>query len=370
MSFAARYLGSREPAGFTKNMLETFIESGIEESQNLDYKGIAKDANLDKLSTVVSAFANAEGGLVVLGVSEKEERDDKEHVVRIKPGRVTWAPKSLTREKIESALIDRVRPWVGGLRIHAIRNEAEEAVFLIDVPQSMRPPHQAFDRKYYLRYNFQNLPMDHHQIEDLFFRRLRPRIRPQLEVMNFDQEKSTITLRIGLSNEGSALGKHALFFGEFLNCVSVRKKDLDVFLGIEPITGSERSFRAYYHSPVAVVHPRMVSYAGTIEVELSGPLVISFMVGAEDAPTIRFWSGVNPAYLRGLDRSFLKEPLMLAATSPEEEYDKSASDQLFRQMGIDPEEFVKAIEKIAASADPDSLRSAIAEFEELAKKYN
>jgi len=113
----------------------------------------------------------------------------------------------------------------------------------------------------------------------------------------------------------------------------------------------------------------MVSYAGSIEVDLSGPLVISFMVGAEDAPTTRFWSGVSPAYLRGLDRDLQKEPLTLAATSPEEEYDKGAGDQLFRQLGIDPEEFEKAMEKIATSIDPDSLRSAIAEFEELAKKY-
>ncbi len=121
-----------------------------------------------------------------------------------------------------------------------------------------------------------------------------------------------------------------------------------MFLAIEPIPGREQSFRVSYHSPVAVVHPRMVSYAGSIEV---------------------FWSGVSPAYLRGLDRDLQKEPLTLAATSPEEEYDKGAGDQLFRQLGIDPEEFEKAMEKIATSIDPDSLRSAIAEFEELAKKY-
>lgn len=196
VSFAARYLGRPEASGFSKGMLEAFLESAIEEGLNLDYKDIAAAANPDKLSTVISAFANAEGGLIVLGVSEKEELDERGQVVKIRPGRITWGPKSLTREKIESMLIDRIRPWVNGLRIHATRNEAEEAVFLIDVPQSMRPPHQVSDRKYHLRYNFQNLAMDHHQVEDLFFRRLRPKIRPQLEILNFAQDKSTITLRI------------------------------------------------------------------------------------------------------------------------------------------------------------------------------
>jgi len=105
-------------------MLEAFLESAIEEGLNLDYKDIAAAENPDKLSTIISAFANAEGGLIVLGVAEKEEFDEREHVVRIKPGRIAWGSKSLTREKIESMLIDRIRPWVTGLRIHTIRNEA------------------------------------------------------------------------------------------------------------------------------------------------------------------------------------------------------------------------------------------------------
>jgi len=351
-------------------MLEAFLESAIEEGLNLDYKDIAAAENPDKLSTIISAFANAEGGLIVLGVAEKEEFDEREHVVRIKPGRIAWGSKSLTREKIESMLIDRIRPWVTGLRIHTIRNEAEEAVFLIDVPQSMRPPHQASDKRYPLRYNFQNLAMDHHQIEDLFFRRLRPIIRPQLEILSFAKDKSTISMRIGLSNEGSVIGKHVLFFGEFLNCANVQKKDLRWFLGVEPISGRERSFTVSYHSPIDVVHPRIVSYAGSIDVELSGPLVISFLIGAEDAPTTRFWSGVSPAYLVGRGHDFQKEPLILAATSPEEEYDEEANDQLFRQLGLDPEEYKKMIREIITSLDPESLRKSIANFEEFAKRFS
>src|SRR2546422_7433647 len=236
-------------------MLEAFLESAIEEGLNLDYKDIAAAENPDKLSTIISAFANAEGGLIVLGVSEKEEADEKGQVVKIRPGRITWGPKSLTRERIESMLLSRIRPWVTGLRIHPIRNEAEKPVFLVDVPQSTRPPHQAFDKRYYLRYNFQNLAMDHHQIEDLFFRRLRPIIRPQLEILNFAQDKSLITLRLGLANEGSVIGKHVLFFGEFLNCTKIKGTDANVFLSIDPVTGTEKSFRVHYHSPIAVVHP-------------------------------------------------------------------------------------------------------------------
>ena len=369
VSFAARYLGRLEPSGFSQRMLETFLESAVEEGLNLDYKDIEAAGNPDKLATVISAFANAEGGLLILGVSEKEELDERGHVVRIRPGTITWGAKSLAREKIESMLVSRIRPWVNGLRIHAIRNDANEAVFLIDVPQSMRPPHQASDRRYHLRYNFQNLPMDHHQVEDLFFRRLRPVIRPQLEVMNFEKDTSTITMRIGLANQGSVIGKHVLFFGEFLSCKSVKSKDDRWFLSVDPIAGRERCFQVSFHSPIVVVHPRMVSYAGRIDIVLSGPLMISFLIGAEDAPTVRFLSGVSLQYLAGLDRDFQEEPLTLVATSPEEEYDQDAQDGLFRQLGIDPEEFRKAMQKVVDSEDPESLKRAIAEFEEFAAKY-
>src|SRR2546427_10897538 len=99
-------------------MLEAFLESAIEEGLNLDYKDIAAAANPDKLSTIISAFANAEGGLLILGVTEKEELDEKGRVVKIRPGRITWGSKSVTREKIESMLIDRIRTWVSGLRLH------------------------------------------------------------------------------------------------------------------------------------------------------------------------------------------------------------------------------------------------------------
>jgi hypothetical protein len=95
-----------------------------------------------------------------------------------------------------------------------------------------------------------------------------------------------------------------------------------------------------------------VQFAGAIEVDLSGPLVISFLIGAEDAPTTQFWSGVSPAYLVGLGRDFQKEPLTLVAQSPEEEFNQDATDRLFRQLGLDPE-FLKAMQKVMSATDPE-----------------
>src|SRR5438105_921448 len=140
MSFAARFLGTPGPAGFSTSLLEGFVKQGIEENLNLDYKDIRASENPDKLAQTVCAFANSEGGLLVLGVEEQRDMDEKGNVVKIRPGKITWGPKSVTKEAVESRLLVRVHPWVQGLRIHPVRNEKDGVVFLIDVPQSPRPP--------------------------------------------------------------------------------------------------------------------------------------------------------------------------------------------------------------------------------------
>src|SRR2546425_6599508 len=163
MSFASRFLGTPAASGFTAASLEAFIAQGVEESLNLDYKDIRASDSPDQLARTVCAFANSEGGLLVLGVEEVREKDEKGNDIKIRPGKISWGPKSLKKEAVESALTSRVHPWVEGLRIYPIRNADQGVVFLIDVPQSPRPPHQAPNRIYYLRYNFMNQPMEHYQ---------------------------------------------------------------------------------------------------------------------------------------------------------------------------------------------------------------
>ncbi len=367
MSFAEQFLGPPGLEGFSHDMLKGFLDRGIEEGLTLDYKQIQAVENPDKIATSVTAFANSEGGLILLGVEEVKEKDEKGRTVRIRPGSITWGPKSLTREKLEAQLIARVHPWVQGLRIFPVRSEAEEVVFLVDVPQSPRPPHQAPDKKYYIRYNFQNLPIDHHQVAGLFLRRLRPDLRPLLEIMEIRKGGEEILLRIGLTNVGGTIAKWPMFFAEIQNCADIQKPDDSFFVHISSeMRGSKTKFTINSSSPVNVVHPRMINYLGTFEVALDGPLSASIMVGAEDMPTKHFLSAVSPGFLKKSFENAKETPIRLVAMSPEDEFDEGTYDRLLHQVGMSLDIFRELLRKIALTSTPEEVEEVLEEMDRIA----
>jgi hypothetical protein len=363
MPFAKRFLGLPGPDGFTLDMLQSFLSRSVEEGLNLDYKHIKAVDDPDKIAKSITAFANSGGGLVLLGVEELEETDERGRTVKLKPGPITWGPKSLTREKLESMLIVRIHPPVQGLRIHPIRSKSEEVVFLIDVPQSMRPPHQAPDKRYYLRYNFQNLPMDHYQVADLFLKRLRPDLRPSLEILEVRRGGAEIVMRIGLVNEGSALAKWPIFFAEIQNCAEIKEREAAFFLRIDSESNGEtRKFTVYSSSPLRVVHPRMISYEGILEITLDAPLVASITVGAEEMPTKRFLSMASPGFLSKAAEEAKDRRFSLVVVSPEEEFDQEMYERLLHQVGIDPGILAEFVRDVAAASTPEDIRDVFEEF--------
>jgi hypothetical protein len=369
MSFAEQFLGPRGSEGFTREMLLGFLRRSVEEGLNLEYKHIGAIDHPDDLAKVVTAFANSEGGLLILGVDEAKDQDPRGHVVRVRPGEITWGSIGLTREKLESLLITRVHPWIPGLLIHPIRSASNEVVFLVDVPQSARPPHQAPDRKYYLRYNFQNLPMDHHQVAALFLKRLRPDLRPSLELMEVRKEGRELSIRVGLLNEGGALAKWPIFFGELQNCREIKESTKRFFVRIDSeVMEGRRKHTLYSSSPLDVVHPRMIIYLGTFHVALDGPLSASIMVGAEDMPTKNFLFGVSPGYLRKIDLEDVALPLSLIAMSPEDEFKDEVFDGFLRQVGMDPATFRELLRKIAQASSPEDVQAILGEMDELARR--
>src|SRR2546423_8080181 len=105
--FIERYCKARTE-DVTFGDVEAFAKQDVEENQNLEYKGggftatpdgkrlihasgkgksTPKEAYLDKLARSVAAFANAEGGLLIAGITERE-RKVRGATVRIVPGSV------------------------------------------------------------------------------------------------------------------------------------------------------------------------------------------------------------------------------------------------------------------------------------------
>lgn len=165
MEFIELYFGGKKD--IRSQDLESFKSQKIEENINLDYKDIRAYDNPDELSKDVSSFANSEGGLIFLGMSQDEIKKNGK-IVKIYPKEVTWGEASLGKESLESRLLSRIRPPVSRLVIRPVRNEKSQVVFLIDIPRSELAPHMAPDHRYHTRTNFGTRILEHHEVSNLF----------------------------------------------------------------------------------------------------------------------------------------------------------------------------------------------------------
>lgn len=148
--------------------IESFIAQNIEENQNLDYKRIQAYHNVDKLSDHVASFANSTGGLIILGVSQDEIKDEKGRIIKIYPKKSTWGEVSLDKETLENRLLSKIQPAIPKLVIKPVRNEKHEVIFLIDIPKSDCGPHMSSDHRYNSRTNFRKRAMEHYEVANVF----------------------------------------------------------------------------------------------------------------------------------------------------------------------------------------------------------
>ncbi len=171
----------------TKADLQRLVTEEIQESLTLDYKAspaLAKDSkSRDELCKDVSALANSAGGQLIYGIEEKDH----------KPVRVDEGNSTITREWIEQVIDSNVQPRMLGLVITPIQLEKGYA-YVIIVPQSTsRGAHQAPDKKYYKRQNFQSVAMEDYEIRDIMRRTSTPDL---YAVLTFDARETSRVVRL------------------------------------------------------------------------------------------------------------------------------------------------------------------------------
>jgi Schlafen, AlbA_2 len=222
-SFLERFFKKARPDEITYQDFVSFLRQGIEEHQTLEYKPrgllVKRDDTIIRprspqevsgfiaLAKTVSGFANAEGGLLVLGVNEKPERY-KGTTVKIRPGAISALPINITREMIENHLLTKINPAIEGIKIVPLRSSSrsKQVIYLIDVPQSIRAPHRVNELYYFQRINFSTIEMKHFQIADLFGKRLAPDL--DLQFQKEDSGDNLLKFRILIRNQGRAVAKY------------------------------------------------------------------------------------------------------------------------------------------------------------------
>ena len=210
---------------YDQEYLENLINDGVEESLSLEYKSSPSlnktdQKKINEIAKDVSAFANANGGILIYGIQEKDHLPEKIDPVK----------RSLVkREWLEQKIQDCIRPKIDKIKIHPITidSDDDQVVYLLEIPKSSTA-HQASDKKYYRRHNFNVLAMHDHEIRDVFNRIKHPKIDLKLEVWVYtykssgpinplavkQSEAKNVTdfyLKIYAKNEGKVLAN-------YLNC--------------------------------------------------------------------------------------------------------------------------------------------------------
>jgi predicted HTH transcriptional regulator len=180
--------------------LNSLIENKVEENLNLDYKA---SGSLDKqnnktteISKDVSAMANSDGGILIYGINEVKV--NKHLPEKIDP----INRKDFTKEWLEQIIQDKICPRISNFKIHPIEINAEQVVYVVDVEKS-NTAHQAFDKKYYKRFNFQSTAMYDYEIRDILNRSKNPIIELEFELKN--QQKDLVIYAV---NRGSIYAKY------------------------------------------------------------------------------------------------------------------------------------------------------------------
>jgi hypothetical protein len=268
--------------------IDNLIAAKKEENRYLEYKDPRILGMPEQLSQWVSAFLNADGGLIIIGVCEDDPHKKEKLEAKILPARRAFVGKEYTKERVEQTIYSNIysssRPIIN---VYPVRDEsdASKAIYLIEIPQGDNPPYQAADRKYYRRLNATKYPMPHSEVADFFGKRRKPVLSLIFAIIkvNIQDSKYLFTLRVFISNTGKAVAKYTTVTASFDN-LDIVKVTKGTTQRIDDIRGDLPSLQWDYFENV--IHPTG-SRIRICDIELgvkdnSRPFAINYNVVAED----------------------------------------------------------------------------------------
>jgi hypothetical protein len=171
------------------------IAAGQEEFIELDFKRAPALANSERnkseISKDVSAFANTIGGTILYGVEEDPATPHR--AIAVDP----IDASTTSKEWLEQVINSRIQPRLSGVLIRPIALHSQGAgkfVYCVLVPESVTA-HQASDRRYYKRYNFESLSMEDYEVRQAMARSSLPAYSVLLTLA----EQTSSTKRISLA---------------------------------------------------------------------------------------------------------------------------------------------------------------------------
>jgi len=264
---------------------------GREEDLHLEFKqkadrsnGGLADGDRRAFSEALSAFANADGGVLVFGIETAKDQAGTDRATDLRP----IADYQPFCRRLGDLVLNTTQPVVEGVRVEPLPSEAERGSGYVKclIPQSYRPPHRAMHagQQYWIRSSTGTRRMDHFELEDVFGRRLRPDLLIGIEAEPRSDDPQTVQLSFRLLNEGRGIAKHAGFLCS-LSGASVQQ----TFRGLANATTLNRGAPTLSYNAQGVIHANGIwSVAGGASVRrdsLQTPLVVDVKVYAENMAT-------------------------------------------------------------------------------------
>jgi len=182
--------------------VDALIASRTPESVNLDYKAspAIDGRNRHEIAKDASAFANSDGGMIIYGVTEDH------HEPAGVDGGVDHGKYS--REWLEQTIQSNVSPRIADLRIAQISVSDTHSLYAVGIGKTLRGPHQERgSHRFYKRYNFQSVPMEAYEIDDV---RARANVAPRLLVVDIEIRQG-IMVYLVVENAGTLPARDVSF---------------------------------------------------------------------------------------------------------------------------------------------------------------
>lgn len=177
-------LFQKELTVLTFSDLDTFFSTTQEENAILEFK--MGEVSLETIHKEVAAFANTQGGLLILGAPKEIDHPEKKNV-KVCLGALTPCTKIPNPDTLVRSIASNISPSPTQIRVKEIQIEGG-SVYIIDVAQSSNPPHQVnANGIYYIRMEREAKAAPHGIVEALFFRRQKSDLlmTPEIEVKPF-----------------------------------------------------------------------------------------------------------------------------------------------------------------------------------------
>ena len=176
------------------NDLRDYFSTQQEESSVVEFK--SGKVEINDIFKEITAFLNTEGGLLIIGAPVEKEVEKGKNKIRVCEGELTFS-NFRNKDWLYQKIATNIVPAPTSLKIEEFLTEKGN-VFILDIPQSLNPPHQSSsDGRYYLRLERDAKPAPHGIVQSLFNKRKVPELTAEVDFEKIDEfsDEVTVTFR-------------------------------------------------------------------------------------------------------------------------------------------------------------------------------